>query len=147
VDTAQANARYEKNARYAKPASFPGFQTLLSVPDEKAFQAWVKAKKIPFDPSPNADYDMRGFWSALQNNEPAATTAVNPNDKKIHFPDIWKTPYHESFSNESKFANTAAPHWNEKDQLVDPTTGAVVFDERKKYASRIVRPAVSNAPK
>lgn len=140
MDPAQANARSEKNMPYAKPVGFGGFTTLLSVPEEQQFKAWVKANKVPFDPAPNADYDMRGFFRALQNKDPAATRAVNPNDGKMHYPDTWKTPYHESFSNESKFANPkTAPRWNSQDQLVDPTTGAVVFDERKKYAGRMAQ--------
>lgn len=133
-----ADVNFAKNAKYAKA---PGgdFQTYLSAADEAKFQMWVKRNAIPFDPSPKADYDMRGFYAALQKKDPAAKTAVNPNDNRMHFPDTWKTPYHQSFSNESKFADPAkAPKWNERDQLVDPTTGAVVFDERAKYAGRLL---------
>lgn len=72
---------------------------------------------------------MRGFYKALTENNPIATTAVNANDGMIHYPDYWKTPFHKSFSNESKWANKSAPKWNAQDQLVLPN-GTVVFDER-----------------
>jgi len=96
------------------------------------FRSWVGTNKIPFDPTEaNADYDMRGFWKALQVGDPMALTAVNPNDQQIHFPDYWKTPYHQSFSAESQWADPEkAPRWNEKDQLILPD-GTVVFDERE----------------
>lgn len=99
-------------------------------PDEEArFQEWVKANNVPFDPSPTADYDMRGFFVGLENKDPHAKTGINPNDQQLHFGDWWKTPFHESFSAESQFANREAPNWNEKDQLVTPK-GKVLFDEK-----------------
>ena len=120
---------YSRNQDYAVPAD--SYQTQLSPNDEVAFQQWVKANNVPFDPSPTADYDMRGFWQGLMSGDPHAVTGMNPNDKQLHFSDWWKTPYHESFSAESQWANPErAPIWNERDQLVDPATGAVVFDER-----------------
>ncbi len=107
---------------------------------EPFFRAWVRQNSIPFDPNAAiSDYDMRGFWLALQNKDPKALTAINPNDKQLHFPDYWKTPYHESFSNESQWADPAkAPRWNEQDQLVTPK-GQVVFDERKRSLEQLVK--------
>ena len=56
----------------------------------------------------------------------------------MHFPDFWKTPYHESFSAESQWADPAkAPKWNAQDQLVLPD-GTVVFDEKKEAAQRML---------
>ncbi|WP_213941183.1 hypothetical protein [Pseudomonas sp. dw_612] len=99
-------------------------------PDQEAkFQAWVKQNNVPFDPSPKADYDMRGFYAGLQKGDPNARTGMNANDGQMHFGDYYKTPYHKSFSSESQFANKNAPRWNDKDQLVTPD-GRVVFDER-----------------
>jgi hypothetical protein len=115
------------NAQYAKPGPY---LTTLSLTDETQFQQWVKSANVPFDPSPQADYDMRGFWKALQSGDPRATRAVNPNDKQLHFSDVWKTPFHQEFSNESQYATPNAPHWNDQDQLIDQN-GNVVFDERK----------------
>src|ERR1035438_684822 len=47
----------------------------------------------------------------------------------MHFPDTYKTPFHKTFSNESKYAPKDAPHW-EEDKLVDKH-GKVIADESK----------------
>jgi hypothetical protein len=49
----------------------------------------------------------------------------------MHYPDFWKTPMHETFSNESQWAPVTAPAWNAQDQLVSQG-GRVVFDDRAK---------------
>ncbi len=59
----------------------------------------------------------------------------------MHFTDYWKTPMHETFSNESKFATPDAPKWNNKDQLIDKS-GKVIFDDRKHKKA----PAVQDFP-
>lgn len=119
-------------------AIFPHqWQTKLTPEEEEAFLRSVAtggfgripAKEILTIPS---DYDYRGFYRALQRGDPRAAQEVNPNDKELHFPDIWKTPLHESFSAESQYANPeTAPQWNEKDQLIDPQSGEIVFDEKE----------------
>ena len=126
---------------YAKPGNY---NTELGAM-EPQFQQWIKQNDIPFDVSaPVSDYDMRGFYKALQEGHPEAKEAINPNDGKIHFPDYWKTPYHESFSNESQWADSQkAPHWNSKDQLVTPD-GKIVFDERKKSVEQAQKKNQSN---
>ncbi len=118
---------YQRNKAYAKPDQY---STTLNPQSELQFRAWLAANKVPFDPNAKlTDYDMRGFWQALQSQDPIAVSAVNPYDKKIHYPDHWKTPYHESFSAESQWAKPGAPTWNKTDQLVTPS-GQVVFDSR-----------------
>ena len=117
---------YKRNKAWAKPGPY---LTKLSNKEEKAFQKWVKENKVPWQESETSDYDMRGFFKALMAKDPLAVTAVNPNDNQMHFPDVWKTPYHHSFSAESQYATKQAPNWNEADQLVTPT-GVVTFDER-----------------
>ena len=119
---------FARNSAYAQPPGPNGYMTQLHPNDEVRFQDWVKQSKAPFDPSPKADYDLRGFWRALQVGDPVARSAVNANDGKVHLTDHFKTPYHESFSRESQWATSAAPTWNEKDQLVLPN-GEIVFDE------------------
>ena len=106
------------------------YVTELPPDQEQAFQAWAAKNKVPWQDTPNADYDMRGFWSALQVGDPRAATAINPADKRLHFPDTWKTPYHATFSNESQYAagRPDAPHW-QGNVLVAPD-GRVVADER-----------------
>lgn len=108
----------------------PTFNTTLAPLDEIAFRQWVVQNKVPFNPdAPSSDYDMRGFWRALQNGDPRAKSAVNPNDQQMHYPDVWKTPAHETFSSESQWAAPGAPQWNDKDQLISPG-GRILKDER-----------------
>jgi hypothetical protein len=114
------------NARYAKPGPYI---TELDPKEEAQFQQWVKSNKIPFDPSPSSDYDMRGYWKDIA-SKGKSETAVNQYDNRIHFPDTYKTPYHESFSNESKYANENAPRWVGNRYLVDPASGTPVFDDK-----------------
>jgi len=118
---------FMRNKKYAKPSN--SYVTRLDPAAQQEFGLWVQQNKIPYDPSPASDYDMAGFYQALKANDPRATTAINVNDHRLHFPDYWKTPYHQSFSNESRWALPTAPRWNESDQLVLPN-GQVVFDER-----------------
>jgi hypothetical protein len=102
------------------PYAIPGpYSTTLPPQQEAAFQGWVSKNKIPWQDSPTADYDMRGFWQAQQAGDPNAVRAANQ-----HFPDTYKTPYHESFSNESKYATPSAPHW-EGDKLVSSGSPAM----------------------
>ena len=108
------------------------YLTRLTPRDERAYQLWFAQTKEalgrdldPDDPT----YDMRGFWQGLQTGDQAATTAINPNDKRLHFPDKWKTPYHKGFSADSQYATLDAPKWNEIDQLVDKH-GRILLDER-----------------
>ena len=122
-----SSPEFERNKAWAQPGEYT---TKLSPDDESKFQSWVKQNKVPWQDSPTADYDMRGYWQALQKGDPNAAQSQNANDGKMHFPDTYKTPYHKSFSNESKYADPSkAPRWNDKDQLVTPD-GKVVFDER-----------------
>jgi hypothetical protein len=108
-----------------------GYITKLPPEQMAQFMTWVKANNVPYDPSPTADYDMPGFWSALQAKDPRAVSSVDPYDQKLHFTDYFKTPYHKTFSAESKFAVPGAPIWSEDGaQLIDKN-GNVVFDARK----------------
>lgn len=125
----QLEQNFQRNKGYSKKGEY---QTTLQPAEEIAFRRWVMANGVPFNPEQGVqDYDMRGFWKALMSKDPKAMTAVNPNDQQIHFPDFWKTPYHQTFSSESQWAGKGAPTWNDKDQLVLPG-GQVIFDERAK---------------
>jgi hypothetical protein len=107
------------------PASVGKYKTPLSADEESAFQDWARKNGVPWQDTPDADYDMRGFWKASQSGK--ASTAVNPSDGRVHYPDTFKTPYHATFSNESQYATPDAPHW-ERTKLVRPD-GSVVTDE------------------
>lgn len=118
-----------KNAPYVKPGA-GGYNSLLAPLEEMAFRSWVQQNNVPFNPQSGvSDYDMRGFYKALQAGDPRATSAVNPNDNRMHYPDHWKTPYHQTFSQDSQWAGPVAPRWNEQDQLVSPG-GRILHDER-----------------
>jgi hypothetical protein len=104
--------------------------TQLPTLQEMQFLNWLKQNNVPFNPSaPSSDYDMRGFYQALQNGSPMAQTAVNPNDNQMHYPDYWKTPQHQTFSAESQWADPNTPQWVNDSQLAAPS-GKVVFDEQ-----------------
>ncbi len=123
-------ALFAQHMGYAKQSP-TGYQTRLPPPLEREFRGWAAAHRVPFDVNAAGptDYDMRGFFQALQRGDPRAMTAVNPNDGRMHYPDYWKTPGHRTFSAESQWAAPGAPNWNAVDQLVLPN-GKVVFDER-----------------
>src|SRR5215469_1812950 len=126
-DNLQQN--YARNAPYLRKGA-GNFFTQLPPSQERGFRAWVSGNNVPFDPNAKVtDYDMRGFWRALQGGDPKARSAIDPNDKQLHYPDYWKTPYHQTFSNESQWASPDAPHWTDDDKLIDKT-GKVLFDDR-----------------
>jgi len=127
----------DRNMQWADP-SWKDKLTVLKTSDEAKYQQWAHANKVP----QTADYDMRGFWK-----DPTMSTSVNQNDHKIHYNDKYKTPLHESFSNESKFVTPSqrneAPRWNkaglkkgeEAYQLMLPN-GRVILDEKARESQR-----------
>lgn len=120
----------DRNAKFVAPGlSEEDYTTKLKPAEEKEFRNWVKQNAVPFDLNQKApqDYDMRGFYKGLMSGDERATTGIDPNDGQMHFTDFWKTPYHESFSAESKFAGKNAPTW-QGDKLIGPD-GTVYFDD------------------
>lgn len=120
-----------RNAPFAKPGPY---QTELTPAEEKAFRQWVSEQKHLRGQNvigEDADYDMRGFWKGQKEGDPAAVTAIDEADKRIHYPDKWKTPRDASFSNESMYALPHAPQWRKTPwgswQYVLPN-GYVIFD-------------------
>lgn len=107
------------------------YNTPLSPLDEFAYRQWVQQNNVPTDPNATApqDYDMRGFYQGLQQGNPRAQSAIDPNDSRMHYPDFWKTPLHQTFSNESQWAGANAPQWTPNDQLAAPN-GRVLFDDK-----------------
>lgn len=121
----------------AKPGPY---RTPLTMREEMEFQMWLRQNSIPYQDGPQADYDMRGYWKAMKSGDPRARTAINAADKQIHFPDVWKTPYHKSFSNESMYATQNAPRWTGDDQsgwsLVDKLGTPLVTEKPDKKAAQ-----------
>jgi GNAT superfamily N-acetyltransferase len=113
------------NFQYARPGSY---RTELGI-EEPVFRQWVEKNKVPFDPNEERpDYDMRGYYKAMVTGSPEyRSTEIDPYDHRPHYPDTFKTPSHESFSADSKYATSDAPKWNEDDQLID-RTGAIAYD-------------------
>lgn len=105
------------------------YNTPLSPMDELQFRDWLQKNNVPFNPDVAlSDYDMRGFWRALMQGHPQAQAAINPNDNKLHYPDYWKTPLHQSFSNESQYASPGDPKWINNSQLAQG--GRILYDEK-----------------
>lgn len=110
------------------------YNTPLTAEQEAGFKQWLKANNVPFNPAlPYSDYDMRGFWKAMNSGNPIAVGAIDPNDKKLHYPDYWKTPYSATFSAESQWANPLnAPVWKD-DQYTSPSGQVLWNDKTQKW--------------
>ena len=121
MDTAQSN--FERNAPFANAGPY---KTSLSEGEEAKFQQWVTTNKVPFDPGSQSDYDMRGYWKDVA-SKGQNETAINPVDQQLHFPDTYKTPYHESFSAESKYATADNPFKWQGETLTDTRSGTPVY--------------------
>lgn len=116
----------DRNRPFAKPGPWI---TPLNSGDEAKFQDWVKTNKVPFDPSPTSDYDMRGYWKDVA-SQGDNLSGKNPVDGRLHFSDSYKTPYHESFSDESSYSTPSNPfHW-EGETLKDSRTGKPVYETK-----------------
>lgn len=121
------------------PNAKPGpYATQLPADQEAAFQQWVQQNKVPWQDTPDADYDMRGYYKALQSGDQNAKQKLSGFDGSMHFPDTYKTPYHKTFSNESQYALPSAPHW-EGERLVDAKGNVIVDETPKSRAPKVSR--------
>ncbi len=134
ADLMRAIAGRQDTSAYAVPSPAPratSYDTALDPVSEKAFRGWVAQNRVPFNPDAGAgDYDMRGFYKDMMAGQPRAQSAVDPNDKRMHYPDYYKTPSHQTFSDQSQWAAPGAPQWNSQDQLLS-AGGRVLFDDRR----------------
>jgi len=99
------------------------YNTDLSPQAEEKFQSWVekqseiKGRDLLRDLE---DYDLRGFWKA----------GAHADEKSGHGSDMFKKPNHPTFSDESKYSGTIAPHggnymggsWGKDDDNMDTFT-------------------------
>lgn len=128
-DGARLQQNFARNRAYVRPG-VSNFVTSLAPQQERAFQQYLADKSDPQDigRQDSKDYDMRGWWLAHQAGDPRAELQPSE-DGYLHRSDYWKTPFHESFSNESQWATPTAPRWD-GDKLVDGR-GNVVFQEQQ----------------
>lgn len=121
-------SNFARNSQWARPGPYA---TTLAPGQEQGFQQWIAQNKVPFNANdPVSDYDMRGFYKALMSGDPTARSAIDPNDSRLHYPDKWKTPFHETFSSQSQWAKPDAPYWLDNRYLVTQD-GHVLFDDKK----------------
>lgn len=115
---------YQQAFQHNAPFATKGpYQTQLAPAAELLFRLWLSQNKVPFNPDESTqDYDMRGFWQAMQNGQ-----VPQWQGGKHHFPDTFKTPYDTTFSKESKYATPNNPFAWQGDSLIDTRTGQVVF--------------------
>lgn len=120
--------------RYGPRVLPSNYQTQLPVMDEMQFRNWITQNRVPFDPNAKGptDYDMRGFYQAAQQQQPGVETQVNPIDRRMHYSDRFKTPYHQSFSSISQWAGPNAPRWSADETYQQDPSGRIVFVERAK---------------
>lgn len=98
----------------ARPWFRPGeFDTRLDPEKEKEFRAWAIQRGIDRDLE---DYDLRGAWLAKAVPEP------RPDGKKPHGTDLYKKPWHPTFSRESIYAAKVpgAGRWEQGRFVVGP---------------------------
>ncbi len=136
----------------AKPGPY---KTQLPMVEEMAFQDWVRRNNIPFKDGPQSDYDMRGYWKKQQASVTPDIPRNGPFTAGTHFNDEFKTPYHETFSNESKYGTSGANHWRNQNpqsddgawKLFNPV-GGLVKDESPPPAAAAPDPATpTTAPR
>ena len=80
------------------------FNTPLSDEDAGRFQNWANVAKraTGINVGDLYDYDMRGYWLNGGHAQPLV--------KGMHFPDTYKKPSHETFSDQSIYHGTMAPN-------------------------------------
>lgn len=114
---------FSRNMKWAKPS--PSYSTALKPEQEQQFSSWVSQNKKRIGGAdvndPYSDYDYRGWW--LDNKGTPAPEG--------HFTDKYKTPYHETFSNESQYAKPEAPTWQQKGNnwLLIDNAGNTLYQE------------------
>lgn len=80
------------------------FRTKLDPVEEQLFKRWYSkvSKRLGISEDPDAPehhYDYRGYWRKEGRNVPAIFMGRN-----WHFPDTYKTPWHETFSTDSIYS-------------------------------------------
>ena len=130
--------------QFAKSSNPKDWTTKLDPKAEAGYQKW--AQSVGQDPN-GKDYDLRGYYKDIaskgQNQQ-----ALNPSDNKMHFPDTYKTPLHESFSGESRYADPKKnpPAWAGNDKegwKLTGKDGKIYKDESVKQPESMTPPAMT----
>lgn len=112
------------------------WDTILNDEQEVAFNDWYKniSSKLKLNSNPNDynhHYDYRGYWLENKNNN------IDYSEKDFHFPDKYKKPTHETFSNESIYATEeyginpkTVGHW--KDNVFIPGSFNILMNNNYK---------------
>ena len=129
------------NAALDRADQDPPTSTRLPAWEERRFRKWADDTSArrradggpPIYPQ-DTGYDYRGFWSAQQAGFPQAQEGGVG-----HFPDLWKTPQHPTYSTQSLYAKPNAPEWLQTIgnmdwrpgdwHLVDPRTKRVIEND------------------
>ena len=124
-----------------KQASLPSpYRTQLGMADQMQYQGWRGANQVPDENTGySSEYDMPGFYKEQQSGGTAqrilnglsfdGPTAMKSDG--LHYPDTYKTPFHKSFSNESKYKYEGLNReWKQNNtggwDLIDLNNGAIV---------------------
>lgn len=84
------------------PSRGVAYQTPLNAVERAGFEAW--RSQLPRYQQGTSDYDLQGYYkTAREGTDPRATLAIGPYG--AHFNDLFKLPYHPTFSDQSKYHN------------------------------------------
>mgnify|MGYP003632444920 CR=1 FL=1 len=134
-----------KNMGPSQSGGMPSpYSTPLNFGEQLKFEMFKIAQGIPDDGGKfNSTYDMQGFFKKML--QQGGTAFQSPTDGAtadlpdgLHFTDEFKTPFHPTFSNESKYKMPGldrdwTPNGDGTWSLIDNKTGAVIRDERSAF--------------
>jgi len=117
------------------------YGTPLNIKERLAYDLWKVKNQVQDDPRGfNNSYDMEGFFKDMVLNNPnkddsGITTLMADG---IHYPDKYKTPFHPTTSNESKYKMPSMnrnwlPNGDGTYSLTDLDTGKIIRDERNAF--------------
>jgi hypothetical protein len=106
--------------------------TQLNPETEARFQQWAQQNKIRDVDLPDSNYDYRGAWLAGMHADPNAG---------LHWPDQFKQHGHETFSNESQYAQGPydAGHWENDKYVYPPAAPQIDIDVTSPEYERSVK--------
>tara|TARA_R110000822_G_scaffold75493_4_gene181613 strand:+ start:4260 stop:4706 length:447 start_codon:yes stop_codon:yes gene_type:complete len=121
------------------------YNTPLNVSDQLQYEMFKIANQLSGDRQGlDNPYDMRGFFKKML--QQGGTAFQMPTDGStadlpdgLHFTDEFKTPFHPTYSNESKYKMPGldrdwVPNGDGTWSLKDNRTGEVIRDERSAFA-------------